>query len=132
MPEAKKRFAPDYSYIFDVNKENTYDLFSIQFASGNQGLGSSLAAYITTSGSTGTCFPEWAYQGYNQQGQDFRVDTLLVQEMKNARDKRLETSVADGFWNTIDHGYTTEDSIEHYVVRSIMVKFLTRIIRIIL
>lgn len=132
MPEAKKRFAPDYSYIFDVNKENTYDLFSIQFASGNQGLGSSLAAYITTSGSTGTCFPEWAYQGYNQQGQDFRVDTLLVQEMKNARDKRLETSVADGFWDTIDHGYTTEDSIEHYVVRSIMVKFLTRIIRIIL
>ena len=46
--------------------------------------------------------------------------------MKNARDKRLETSVADGFWDTIDHGYTTEDSIEHYVVRSIMVKFLTK------
>ena len=68
MPEAKKRFAPDYSYIFDVNKENTYDLFSIQFASGNQGLGSSLAAYITTSGSTGTCFPEWAYQDIISRG----------------------------------------------------------------
>ena len=54
------------------------------------------------------------------------MDTLLVQEMKNARDKRLETSVADGFWNTIDHGYTTEDSIEHYVVRSIMVKIFNK------
>lgn len=126
IPEVRKRFAPDYSYIFDVTKENAYDLFSIQFASGNQGLGSSLAAYVTTSGSTGTCFPEWAYQGYNQQGQDFRVDTLLVQKMKKENDKRLKTAVADGFWNTTDHGYTAEDSVDHYVVRSIMVKFLTK------
>lgn len=126
MPDAKKRFAPDYSYIFDVTKENTYDLFSIQFASGNQGLGSSLAAYVTTSGSTGTCFPEWAYQGYNQQGQDFRVDTLFVQNMKSVNDKRLTTAVADGFWSTTEHGYTVEDSIEHYVKRSIMIKFLTK------
>lgn len=126
MPEAQKRFASDYSSIFNVAKENTYDLFSIQFASGNQGLGSSLAAYVTTSGSTGTCFPEWAYQGYNQQGQDFRVDTLLVQKMKDVKDKRLKTAVADGYWNTTDHGYTAEDSVEHYVVRSIMVKFLTK------
>lgn len=126
MPDAKKRFAPDYSSIFDATKENTYDLFSIQFASGNQGLGSSLAAYVTTSGSTGTCFPEWAYQGYNQQGQDFRVDTLLVQKMKNVKDKRLNTAVADGFWSTISHGFTAKDSAEYYVVRSIMVKFLTK------
>lgn len=126
MPEVKKRFAPNYAYLFDVTKENTYDLFSIQFASGNQGLGSSLAAYVTTSGSTGTCFPEWAYQGYNQQGQDFRVDTLFVKEMKKAKDKRLETAVADGFWDTKNHGYTAKDSIEHYVTKSIMVKFLTK------
>lgn len=126
MSEVKERFAPDYSYIFDVTKENTYDLFSIQFASGNQGLGSSLAAYVTTSGSSGTCFPEWAYQGYNQQGQDFRVDTLLVQKMKNVEDKRLDTAVADGFWDTTEHGYTAQDSLEHYVARTVMVKFLTK------
>ena len=83
-------------HIFDVNKENTYDLFSIQFASGNQGLGSSLAAYITASGLQEHVFRNGLIRDIISR-QDFRVDTLLVQEMKNARDKRLETSVADGF-----------------------------------
>lgn len=126
MSVVKGRFAPDYSYIFNVNKENTYDLFSVQFASGGQGLGSSLAAYVTTSGSTGTCFPEWAYSGYNQQGQDFRVDTLLVKKMKKAGDKRLATTVADGFWTKASHGYTHSDSVSYYTTRSIMIKYLTK------
>lgn len=126
MNDVKKRFAPDYSYIFNVNKENTYDLFSVQFASGGQGLGSSLAGYVTTSGSTGTSFPEWAYSGYPQQGQDFRVDTLLVNSMKQAGDKRLATSIADGFWSKVDHGYTHEDSLSYYTTKTLMVKYLTK------
>ena len=95
MDEVKKRFAPDYSYIFDVNKENMYDLFSVQFASGNQGLGSSLAGYVTE-GSGGVMIPEWFYSGYHLQGQDFRVDELLVNDMKAQNDKRLETFCSRG------------------------------------
>lgn len=126
MSAVKNRFASDFSYIFDVNKENTYDLFSVQFASGGKGVGSSLAGYITTSGSSGTSYPEWAYSGYSLQGQDFRADTILVKNMKAEDDKRLETSIADGFWTTIDHGYTSEDSVSYYSVRSIIIKFLTK------
>ncbi len=126
MSDVKKRFAPDYSYIFDVKKENTYDLFSVQFASGGQGLGSSLAGYVTNSGSSGTSFPEWAYSGYPQQGQDFRVDTLLVKEMKASGDKRLAASVADGFWTKASHGYTRADSVSYYTTRSVMIKYLTK------
>lgn len=126
MSDVKKRFAPDYSYIFDVKKENTYDLFSVQFASGGQGLGSSLAGYVTNSGSSGTSFPEWAYSGYPQQGQDFRVDTLLVKEMKSSGDKRLAASVADGFWTKASHGYTRADSVSYYTTRSVMIKYLTK------
>jgi len=126
MNDVKTRFAPDYAYIFDVTKENKYDLFSVQFASGNQGLGSSMAGFVTTSGSGKTCFPEWAYTGYQQQGQDFRVDTLLVNKMKAVKDKRLETTVADGYWTTVDHGYTKEDSIKSYTKKSLLVKYLTK------
>ena len=126
MSAVESRFAPDFSYIFDVDKENTYDLFSVQFASGGKGVGSSLAGYITTSGSSGTSYPEWAYSGYSLQGQDFRVDTILVKDMKTLGDKRLETSVADGFWTTVDHGFTPEDSVSYYTTRSIMIKYLTK------
>lgn len=124
--DAKARFAPDYAYIFDAAKENKYDLFSVQFASGNQGLGSSMASFITTSGSGKTSFPEWQYVGYQQQGQDFRVDTLLVNKMKEVNDKRLETTVADGFWGTVDHGYTPQDTIDSYTKKAILIKYLTK------
>lgn len=125
MNEVKKRFAPDYSYIFDVDKENMYDLFSVQFASGNQGLGSSLAGYITE-GSGGVMIPEWFYSGYHLQGQDFRVDTLLVNDMKRQGDKRLETSVTEGYWDTTEHGFTSEDSVLHYKKRCMMIKYLVK------
>lgn len=126
MSEVQKRFAPDFSFIFDVTQENTYDLFSIQFASGNQGLGSSLPAYITSGSGTITAFPEWVYGNYTQQGQDFRVDTLLVQNMEKAEDKRLETAVAKGFWTKLDHGFTPQDSTLYYENRCIMIKFLVK------
>ncbi len=120
------RFAPNYADIFDVSKENKYDLFSVQFASGGQSLGSSMAAYVTTSAGSSTCFPEWAYVGYSQQGQDFRVDSLLIKQMKNENDLRLETSVAPGFWSTVEHGYTAKDSSDYFVERDILIKFLTK------
>jgi len=126
MTAVKARFAPDYSYIFNVAKENTYDLFSVQFASGGNALGSSLAGYVTSSGSSATSFPEWAYSGYTQQGQDFRVDSVLVKEMKNAGDKRLTTSVAPGFWTKAVHGTTRADSVLYYSTRNVIVKFLTK------
>lgn len=126
MPDVRKRFTPNFADLFKLSNENKYDLFSIQFASGNQGLGSSLPAFITQSGSTGTCFPEWAYEGYNQQGQDFRVDTLFVQKMLKAGDKRLEASVARGFWTRIDHGFTRQDSLLYYDSRNVCIKFLVK------
>ncbi len=126
ITDIKARFAPDYSYIFNVAKENTYDLFSVQFASGGNLLGSSLAGFVTSSGSTSTAFPEWAYSGYTQQGQDFRVDSVLVNKMKKAGDKRLTTSVATGFWTKVIHGTTHADSVLYYTNRNIIVKFLTK------
>lgn len=126
IDKVKARFAPNYADIFDVNKENRYDLFSIQFASGGQSLGSSMAGYVTTSSGSSTCFPEWAYAGYSQQGQDFRIDSLLIKQMKTSGDIRLETSVASGYWNTVKHGYTTADSAKYYVERDILIKYLTK------
>lgn len=126
MSAVQQRFAPEYSYIFDVTKENAHDLFSVQFASGNQGLGSSLPAYITSGSGSVTAFPEWVYGNYAQQGQDFRVDTLFVQEMEKAGDKRLETSVAKGFWSKLGHGFTPQDSTLYYEQRCIMIKFLVK------
>ncbi|HEY5590275.1 MAG TPA: RagB/SusD family nutrient uptake outer membrane protein [Paludibacter sp.] len=126
MTAVKARFSPDYSYIFNVTKENTYDLFSVQFASGGNSLGSSLAGYVTSAGSTSTAFPEWAYNGYTQQGQDFRVDSVLVRKMKNAGDKRLTTSVATGYWTKAVHGTTKADSVLYYSTRNVIVKFLTK------
>lgn len=126
MNTVQQRFAPDFSFIFDLNKENTYDIFSIQFASGNQGLGSSLPAYITSGSGSVTAFPEWVYGNYTQQGQDFRVDTLLVQDMEKEGDKRLETAVAKGFWTKSGHGFTPQDSTLYYEERCIMIKFLVK------
>ncbi len=125
MKDVETRFSPDFSYIFDLDKENTYDLFSVQFASGNQGLGSSLAGYVTE-GSGGVMIPEWFYSGYHLQGQDFRVDTILVNEMKVNGDKRLATSVAEGYWDTTQHGFSHEDSVAHYKERCMMIKFLVK------
>lgn len=125
MGEVQQRFAPNYAFIFDVNKENMYDLFSVQFASGNKGLGSSLAGYVTE-GSGGVSIPEWFYSGYHLQGQDFRVDTLLVNEMKKQKDLRLNTAIAEGFWDTTEHGFTKEDSITHFKERCMMIKFLVK------
>lgn len=126
MDAVRQRFAPDFSFIFDVNKENTYDIFSVQFASGNQGLGSSLPAYITSGSGSVTAFPEWVYGNYTQQGQDFRVDTLLVKQMEKEGDKRLETAVAKGFWTKSGHGFTPQDSTLYYEERCIMIKFLVK------
>lgn len=126
MSAVQQRFAPDFSFIFDVNKENIYDIFSVQFASGNQGLGSSLPAYITSGSGSITAFPEWVYGNYTQQGQDFRVDTLLVQQMEKEGDKRLETAVAKGFWTKLGHGFTPQDSTLYYEERCIMIKFLVK------
>ncbi|WP_448787274.1 RagB/SusD family nutrient uptake outer membrane protein [Bacteroides graminisolvens] len=126
MDKVKTRLAPNYADIFDVNKENCYDLFSIQFASGGQNIGSSMAGYVTTSSGSSTCFPEWAYAGYSQQGQDFRVDSLLIKQMRVVGDLRLETCVASGYWNTVKHGYTANDSAKYYVERDILIKYLTK------
>lgn len=126
MNTVKARFAPAYADIFDVNKENLYDLFSIQFASGGQNVGSSMAGYVTTSGGSSTSFPEWAYAGHSQQGQDFRIDSLLIKQMDDVDDLRLETSLARGFWNTVKHGYTAEDSAKYYIERDILVKYLVK------
>lgn len=126
MSTVKDRFATSYADIFNVDKENTYDLFSVQFASGGQGLGSSMAGYITTGSTTGTTFPEWVYAGYAQNGQDFCIDSLLIKKMEEVNDLRLETTVARGFWNTLDHGYTQEDTILHYKKKDILIKYLTK------
>ncbi len=126
MNVVDQRFAAHFSDVFNVNHENEYDLFSVQFASGNQGLGSSLPAFITNSSGSSTCFPEWVYGSYNQQGQDFRVDTMLVNKMAAEGDLRLDTEIAQGFWTTIDHGYTAEDSLLYFDDRCVCIKFLVK------
>lgn len=123
MTDVKARFASNFADVFSLANENKYDLFSVQFSSGGSGLGSSLPAYITQSGGKTTCFPEWAY--YSQQGQDFRVDTLLVNDMVAAGDKRL-CSIAQGFWTTTKHGYTRQDTLSSYDDRCVIVKFLVK------
>lgn len=126
MNVVKTRFAANYADIFDVGKENLYDLFSVQFASGGQGLGSSMASYVTTSSGVSSCFPEWQYSGYSQQGQDFCIDSLLIHKMDAVNDLRLEACVARGYWNTVDHGYTQQDSNLYYVEKDILIKYLTK------
>lgn len=126
MDEVQARFAPDYADIFDLNQENTYDIFSVQFASGNQGLGSSYPMFTTTGGSSMTPFPEWAYSGYSPQGQDFQVDSLLINSMKAANDKRLEVTVMEGYWTSLEHGATPEEDPLNWDDRCIIKKFLIK------
>ena len=125
MPQVRERFAKNFADVFNLDKENKYDIFSVQFASGNQGLGSSLPGFITSSGGKSTCFPEWVYSSYSQQGQDFRVDTLLVNKMVQEGDKRL-CSMAQGFWTKLDHGYTQKDTLSYYDDRCVITKFLVK------
>jgi len=126
MSTVKTRFATNYADIFDLNKENTYDLFSVQFTSGGQGLGSSMPIYVTTTGTTGNSLAEWIYAGYAQQGQDFCIDSLLIKKMEAVKDLRLEATVARGYWNTVEHGYTPQDSVLYFIDRDILVKYLTK------
>ncbi|MBN2744130.1 MAG: RagB/SusD family nutrient uptake outer membrane protein [Marinilabiliaceae bacterium] len=114
------RFAPNYGDIFTLANENKYDLFSVQFASGNLGLGSSLPGYITNSSSSGTPYPEWAYSSYNLQGQDIRVDKTLMDDMTARNDLRLAASVDFGYWNSLDVSKRT------WVERTIVTKFLEK------
>lgn len=122
MEQVKGRFANNFDDVFNLNKENKYDLFSVQFASGNQGLGSSLPGYITSSSGKSTCFPEWVYSSFSQEGQDFRLDTLLVNKMVADGDKRL-SSIAQGFWTTVNHGYTKSDTLAYFDDRCVITKF---------
>lgn len=125
MSDVKTRFASKFENVFSLSNENKYDIFSVQFASGNQGLGSSLPGYITSSAGKSTCFPEWAYSGYSQQGQDFRVDTMLVKDMVKKGDKRL-SSIAQGYWTKVTHGYTKKDTANYYDDRCVIIKFLVK------
>lgn len=124
MDDVKVRFANNFGDIFDVNQENTWDIFSVQFASGNQKLGSSLPRYITFGSASTSPFPEWVYTGYNQLGQDFRVDDRLVNAMKADGDKRFDVTVMDGFWTTIAHGATPEEDPVNWDARRVVKKFL--------
>jgi hypothetical protein len=46
--------------------------------------------------------------------------------MTKAKDKRLATSVAPGFWTKTPHGITKADTVSFYVKRNIIIKFLTK------
>lgn len=119
IADVDTRFNPDYSQIFTLANENKNDIFSIQFASGNN-VGSSLPGFITSSPSSGSPFPEWTYATYNLQGQDVRVDTVLVKEMKAQGDKRLMASIDTGFWNS------TNTATRTWVTKNIVTKFLEK------
>lgn len=124
ITDVETRFGPTYAGLFTLANENKYDLFSIQFASGNVGTGSSLAGYITSSSSTGSPFPEWAYNTFTQQGQDVRVDSLMVNEMKLAKDLRLDPSVAQSFYNAVLT--STNASTRLLIKKNIIIKFLEK------
>jgi len=112
------RFQPDYSKLFILESENKYDLFSIQFASGGQNVGSSLPAYITNSGSNSTPYPDWVYNSYTNQGQDLRLDTIFANQMKANGDLRFSVSVDEGYWSDKEH--------TNWVERNIITKFLEK------
>ena len=119
--DVKNRFAPVYANLFTLANENKYDLFSIQFASGGLNIGSSLAAFGTNSASSGTAFPEWMYSSYSLQGQDMRVDSLLVNDMKAKKDLRFAASIDTGYWN----GLSTVPT-RTFVLKNIVTKFLEK------
>jgi hypothetical protein len=121
ITDVSARFAPVYANLFTLANENKYDLFSIQFASGGQNIGSSLAAFGTNSGSSGTAFPEWMFSSYSLQGQDVRVDSFLVKEMKANKDLRFSVSIDTGYWNALSTVPTRT-----FVVKDIVTKFLEK------
>ncbi|SDL42088.1 Starch-binding associating with outer membrane [Pedobacter sp. ok626] len=126
ITDVAPRFGPVYANLFTVANENKFDLFSIQFSSGNVGTGSSLPGYITSSSSTGNPFPEWMYNSYTLQGQDIRVDTLLIKEMKLAKDLRFRASIDTGFYNAVLKPDGSNASIRVIVLKNIVTKFLEK------
>lgn len=120
IDKVSARFATKYVDIFTLPNKNKYDLFSVQFLSGNLGTGSSLPGYITNSGSNQSPFPEWTFSSYGQQGQDLRVDSLLINEMFDNNDKRTLASVDTGYWNS------TDVKTRLWVTRTILTKFLEK------
>ncbi|WP_106290537.1 RagB/SusD family nutrient uptake outer membrane protein [Arcticibacter pallidicorallinus] len=120
IADVDTRFNPDYTKLFILANENKNDIFSIQFASGGSNVGSSLPGFITNSPSSGSPFPEWTYATYNLQGQDVRVDTMLVNRMKARGDKRLMASIDTGYWNS------TNAATRSWVTRNIVTKFLEK------
>lgn len=121
ITDVSARFGPVYAQLFTLANENKYDLFSIQFASGGLGTGSSLAGYITSSASSGTPFPEWMYNSYTLQGQDMRVDSILVKEMKKNRDLRFAASIDTGYYNALS---TVTNRL--FIAKNIVTKFLEK------
>lgn len=120
IPDVDSRFQTDYSKLFILTNENKNDIFSIQFASGGFNIGSSLPAYITSSGSTGTPYPDWVFNSYTNQGQDLRVDSMLVREMKANEDLRFNSSIDTGYYSSLNHTSAT------WVSRNIITKFLEK------
>jgi len=121
ITDVSGRFGPDYATLFTLENENKYDLFSIQFSSGNAGTGSSLPGYITSSGSSGSPYPEWTYNTYSNQGQDVRVDSALVKEMKQNKDLRFSASIDTGFYTTL-----VLDPPRTLMLKNIVTKFLEK------
>ncbi|OQP40767.1 carbohydrate-binding protein SusD [Niastella yeongjuensis] len=121
ITDVKNRFAPVYANLFTLANENKYDLFSIQFASNGPNIGSSLAAFCTSSASSGTPFPEWMYATYSLQGQDMRVDSFLVNDMKAKKDLRFAASIDTGYWNALSTVTTRT-----FVLKNIVTKFLEK------
>src|SRR5690606_14094121 len=120
IDQVEQRFSPDYADVFTLENENKYDIFSVQFASGNQGLGSSLPGYISGSGSNSTPFPEWAYPTFRQLGQDLRVDSVVINEMIKNQDKRVAATVDLGYWDSLD------PDNRRWISRTILTKFLEK------
>lgn len=121
IPDVNARFGPVYAQLFTLANENKYDLFSIQFASGGLGTGSSLAGYITSSASSGTPFPEWMYSSYSLQGQDMRVDSDLVKTMKANKDLRFAASIDTGYWSALP-----SVANRTFISKNIVTKFLEK------
>ncbi|MES2279230.1 MAG: RagB/SusD family nutrient uptake outer membrane protein [Bacteroidota bacterium] len=121
ITDVNARFAPVYAQLFTLANENKYDLFSIQFASGGLGTGSSLAGYITSSASSATPFPEWMYSSYSLQGQDMRVDSDLVKTMKTNKDLRFTASIDTGYWSALP-----SVTNRTFIVKNIITKFLEK------
>ncbi|WP_207424394.1 RagB/SusD family nutrient uptake outer membrane protein [Desertivirga brevis] len=118
IADVDTRWQPDYSKLFILANENKNDIFSIQFASGGLNVGSSLPGFITSSSSTGTPYPDWVFTSYSNQGQDVRVDSAVVKEMKANNDLRFAPSIDEGYW--ADKAHTT------WVSRAIVTKFLEK------